>query len=87
MNVFPDFDALDLGTLENVIGAALMFVLVVSVLMLLISAVAWASGTWGGNPQTATKGRVGVLVSLGGALMAGAAIAIANVFLGYGSAL
>lgn len=87
MNVFPDFGSLDLGDLEEVIGAALMFVLIVSALMFIISSVAWAMGAWGGNPNTAMRGRVGVLVSLGGALMAGAAVAIVNLFLSYGSTL
>lgn len=87
MSVFPDFGSLDLGGLEEVIGAALMFVLIVSALMFIISSVAWAIGTWGGNPNTAMRGRVGVLVSLGGALMAGAAVAIVNLFLSYGSTL
>ena len=87
MIVFPDFGTLGIDTLEDVIGAALMFVLVVSVLMLIISAVSWAIGTWGGNPQTAARGRVGVLVSLGGAAMAGAAITIVNVLLSYGTTL
>ncbi|MBC9943167.1 hypothetical protein ICL81_01310 [Leucobacter sp. cx-328] len=87
MNVFPDFGSLDLGGFEEVIGAALMFVLIVSALMFIISSVAWALGTWGGNPNTAMRGRVGVLVALGGALMAGAAVAIVNLFLSYGSTL
>lgn len=87
MNVFPDFGSLDPGSLEDAIGAALMIVLVVSVLMFIVSAVAWAAGTWGGNPQTAMRGRVGVFVSLGGAVMAGAAVAITNMFLTYGPTL
>lgn len=87
MIVFPDFGTLGIGTLEDVIGAALMLVLVVSVLMLIISATSWAIGTWGGNSQTASRGRIGVLVSLGGALMAGATISIVNVLLNYGTTL
>lgn len=87
MTVFPDFGSLDLGGIEDVIGAALMFVLIVSVLMLVVSAVAWGVGAWNGAPGTATKGRIGVLVSLGGALMAGAAVTLVNTFLDYGSML
>ncbi|QIM18694.1 hypothetical protein G7066_08865 [Leucobacter coleopterorum] len=88
MNVFPDFGSITgLHSLREVVGAALMFVLVVSVLMLVISAVAWGIGTWSGSPQVSTKGRVGVLVSLGGALMAGAAMTIVNVLINYGNTL
>ena len=87
MTVFPDFGSLDLGGIEDVIGAALMFVLIVSVLMLVVSAIAWGIGTGAGNPQTAARGRVGVLVSLGGALMAGAAMTLVNLLIVYGDAL
>lgn len=88
MNVFPDFSSLTgLDSLREVVGAALMFVLVVSVLMLVISAVSWGVGVWSGSPQVSTKGRIGVLVSLGGALMAGAAMTIVNVLLDYGDTL
>lgn len=88
MIVFPDFRGLaGIDTLREVIGAALAFVLVVSVLMLVISAVAWGIGSWMGSPQNATRGKIGVLVSVGGALMAGAAMTIVNVLIAYGYAL
>lgn len=88
MNVFPDFSGLfGISTLQEVVGAAIMFVLVVSVLMLVICAVAWGVASSTGNPQTATRGRIGVLVSLGGALMAGAAMSIVNTLISYGQTL
>ncbi|GAB2548102.1 DUF6112 family protein [Leucobacter ruminantium] len=88
MNVFPDFGSLSgLNSLREVIGAALTFVLIVSVLMTVVSATAWGIGAWNGNPQTAARGRVGVLVALGGALCAGAAMAIVNTLIGYGQDL
>lgn len=88
MIVFPDFGSLTgLDTLREVVGAALMFVLVVSVLMVVVSAVAWGVGSWSGNPQTSARGRVGVLVALGGALMAGAGMTIVNTLIAYGFTL
>ncbi|QBE48278.1 DUF6112 family protein [Leucobacter triazinivorans] len=88
MIVFPDFSGLTgISTLQEVVGAALMFVLIVSVLMLVVSAVAWGVASSAGNPQTAARGRVGVLVSLGGALMSGAAMTIVNTLISYGQTL
>ena len=88
MNVFPDFGSLTgIDSLQDAVGAALMFVLIVSVLMLVVSAIAWGIGTGAGNPQTAARGCVGVLVSLGGALMAGAAMTLVNLLIVYGDAL
>ena len=57
MNVFPDFDGLSgISELREVAGALLMFVLVVAVLMLIVSAICWAIGAANGNYQVATKG-------------------------------
>mgnify|MGYP003459168509 CR=1 FL=1 len=88
MNVYPAFGGLTgIDTLQEGVGAAIMFVVVVSVLMLIVSSVAWGVGTWMGNPQTAARGRIGVLVSLGGALMAGAAMTLVILLITYGDAL
>jgi hypothetical protein len=59
MDVFPDFDGLGgIGDLRAVVGALLMFVLIVAVLMLIVSAIIWAIA-----PRTATtpppQGRTG----------------------------
>lgn len=79
MNVFPDFDGLSgISELREVAGALLMFVLVVAVLMLIVSAICWAIGAANGNYQVATKGRIGVFVALGGAILAGAGVAWMN---------
>ena len=52
MNVFPDFDGLaGISELREVAGALLMFVLVVAVLMLIVSAICWAIGAANGNYQ------------------------------------
>jgi len=74
----PDFSALNGTTLERVIGALLTIVLIAAVASLIIAAIMWAYGTATGNWQLASKGRAGVLVSLGTAAAAGAAVAVTN---------
>ena len=56
MDVFPDFGGVGAaGDLRTVTGALLMFVLIIAVLMLIVSAIIWAISSSTGNPQTATK--------------------------------
>lgn len=79
MNVFPDFEGLlGLGDLKQTIGALLMFVLIIAVLMVVISAIIWGLAASHGNPATATKGRTGVLVAAGAAVLAGSGVAWVN---------
>lgn len=79
MNVFLDFDGLGgIGDLSQVIGALLTIVLIVAVLMVIVSALCWALGAPHGNHALAVKGRVGVLVGVGAAVLAGAGVAWVN---------
>lgn len=79
MNIFPDFDGLGgIGDLRAAAGALLTFVLIVAVLMLIVSAIVWAIASAHGNYSTASKGRVGVLVSVAAAALAGAGVAWMN---------
>ena len=56
MDVFPDFGGVGAaGDLRTIIGALLMFVLIIAVLMLIVSAIVWAISSSTGNPHTATK--------------------------------
>lgn len=88
MNIFPDFGALgDNTTLHNVIGALLTFVLVTAVLTMLISGITWAIATANGNHTIATKARTGLLVALGGAVLAGAGITWLNWLIALGDQL
>lgn len=88
MDVFPDFDGLSgISELREVAGALLMFVLIVAVLMVIVSAICWAIGTATGNHQVATKGRVGVLVALGAAILAGGGVAWINWLVSVGEQL
>lgn len=88
MNVFPDFDGLSgIGDLRAVIGALLTFVLIIAVLMLIVSAIIWAIATAHGNHAIAGKGRTGVLVALGAAVLAGGGVAWMNWLIALGDQL
>ncbi len=88
MGVFPDFDGLGgIGDLRAVVGALLTFVLIVAVLMLIVSAIVWAIASAHGNYSTAGKGRVGVLVSVGAAALAGVGVAWMNWLINLGAGL
>lgn len=88
MGVFPDFDGLGgIGDLKQVIGALLTVVLIVAVLMVIVSAICWAFGASHGNPALASKGRVGVLVGIGAAALAGAGVAWVNWLIALGNQL
>ncbi|WP_420734285.1 DUF6112 family protein [Brevibacterium luteolum] len=79
MNVFPDFEGLSgITELREIVGALLMFVLVVAVLMLIVSGIIWGIASSHGNQASAAKGRTGVLVCLGAAILAGGAMTWMN---------
>ena len=76
-----------IGDLRAVVGALLTFVLIVAVLMLIVSAIVWAIATAHGNYATASKGRIGVLVAVGAAALAGGGVAWMNWLLNLGQQL
>jgi hypothetical protein len=88
MNVFPDFGGVGAaGDLRTVIGALLMFVLIIAVLMLIVSAIIWAISSANGNHHVATKARADLFVSNGTAALAGAGVAWLNFLINVGTQL
>ena len=88
MDIFPDFGAVGAAVeLRSIIGALMTYVLIFAVLMIVISAVAWALATANGHYQTATRARLGLWVASGAAALAGLGVAWANFLLGIGSFL
>lgn len=86
--VYPDFGALGgAGQLRAVIGALLTVVLVCAVLMMIVSAAAWAVSNAHGNYRAAAKARAGLIAALGAAALAGAATTWINFLIGTGSSL
>ena len=88
MDVFPDFGGVGgAADLRSIVGALLMFVLIIAVLMLILSAIVWAIASAHGNYQAAGKARAGLWVSVGAAALAGAGVAWVNFLLDVGSRL
>ena len=88
MDVFPDFGGVGgAAELRSIVGALLMFVLIIAVLMLIICATVWAIASAHGNYQAATKARIGLWVAVGAAALAGAGVAWVNFLLGIGTRL
>lgn len=86
MGVFPDFDAVSgQNLILQVLGALLTVVLIFAVLMMLVSAIVWAVASAHGNYQAASRGRAGVLVSLGAAALAGAGVGWMSFLINVGS--
>lgn len=86
--VGPDFGAVGGSSqLRAIVGALLTYGLIVSVLMVVICAATWAIGSSNGSWQTASKGKTGLSVALGGAVLTGGALAWANWLLDLGATL
>lgn len=63
-------------------GSTVTFALVTCVVALVLSAAAWALGAINGNPHVAGKGRIGVLSSVGAAILIGSANSLIRFFSG-----
>lgn len=88
MDVFPDFGAVGgAGQLRQVVGALLTYGLLISALMVIICAAAWAIASSSGSWHVASKARVGLVVAVGGAALTGAALAWTNWLIGVGASL
>lgn len=79
MIAFPEFGSLGgIGDLKVIIGAMLTMILAAAVLTIIVSAIVWAIASSTGNHGMSAKRRVGVLVAIGGAVLAGAGVAWVN---------
>lgn len=73
-----------IAQLRTIVGAVMTVGLILSVLALIISAIVWGFGANSSNPHLASRGKVGVLVSCGAAVLCGAAVTLINFFWGIG---
>ena len=76
-----------LEAFRQIVGAMLTFGLVACVAAVVASAVVWGFAANGGNPHMAGRGKTGVIVAAGAALLIGGANAIIAFFSAAGSAL
>lgn len=70
--------------LRVIVGAVMTIGLILSVLAIIISAIVWAYGSNSSNPHLAGRGKVGLLISCGAAVVCGASVALINFFWGVG---
>lgn len=76
-----------IGTAKQIVGGLLTLGLVVSVGGLIVSAATWALAAHGGNYSGTHRGKQGVLVCLGAALLIGGADILVRFFSDMGSSL
>ena len=88
VDVTPNKDGLP-GTAEltKIVGALLTFGLIAAVAGIVLAAITWAIGSNSSNPHLAGRGKTGVIVSCGAALIVGGANILVNFFAGAGATL
>ncbi len=69
-----------INALRTIVGAVMTIGLILAVLALVIAAVVWGFGSHSSNPHLASRGKTGVLVACGAAILTGGAVAFINFF-------
>ena len=88
INISPNSNGLPgIAQLRSVVGASMTIGLILAVLALIISAIVWALGANSSNPHLAGRGKFGVLVAMGAAIICGASVALVNFFWNVGQAV
>lgn len=87
VDVYPDLDGIDTGDLTSVVGALLTITLILAVLMLVATAIAWAISSSTGSYHAAAKAQIGIWISLGVAILTGGAVVWINTLLAIGQTL
>jgi hypothetical protein len=88
IDIDPNTDGLPgIEQLRVIVGAAMTVGLILAVLALIISAVVWGYGANSSNPHLASRGKVGVLVSCGAAIICGASVTLVNFFWSVGQSV
>ena len=81
ITISPNSDGLPgIQQLRSIVGASMTIGLILAVLALILSAIVWALGANSSNPHLAGRGKVGVLVALGAAIVCGASVTLVNFF-------
>ena len=81
INIDPNTNGLPgINQLRTIVGAVMTIGLILSVLALIVSAIVWGFGANSSNPHLASRGRIGVLVSCGAAVIYGASVTLINFF-------
>ncbi|QIM18695.1 hypothetical protein G7066_08870 [Leucobacter coleopterorum] len=73
--------------LKLIVGAVMTFGLILSALGIIISAVVWGIGANSSNPSLSGKGKIGVLICCGAAVLCGGAVTLINFFWDVGQSI
>jgi len=88
IDIDPNTDGLPgIEQLRVIVGAAMTVGLILAVLALIIAAVVWGYGANSSNPHLASRGKIGVLVSCGAAIICGASVTLVNFFWNVGQSV
>ncbi len=88
INITPNSDGLPgIEALRTVVGAVMTGGLILSVLALIVAAIVWGFGANSSNPHLASRGKLGVLVSCGAAIICGASVTLINFFWNVGQSV
>ena len=88
IDIDPNTDGLPgIEQLRVIVGAAMTVGLILAVLALIISAIVWGFGANSSNPHLASRGKIGVLVSCGAAVICGASVTLVNFFWNVGQSV
>lgn len=88
VNISPNTNGLPgIAQLREIVGAMMTVALIFSVLALLVAAIVWALGANSSNPHLASRGKLGVLVALGAAIVTGASVTLINFFWNVGQSV
>ncbi len=88
ININPNDNGLPgIAALRTIVGAVMTVGLILSVLALIVAAVVWAFGSHSANPHLATRGKTGVLIACGAAVITGGAVAFINFFWNVGQGI
>lgn len=81
IDIDPNTDGLPgIEQLRVIVGAAMTVGLILAVLALIIAAIVWGYGANSSNPHLASRGKLGVLVACGAAIVCGASVTLVNFF-------
>lgn len=88
IDIDPNTDGLPgIEQLRVIVGAAMTVGLILAVFALVIAAVVWGFGANSSNPHLASRGKLGVLVSCGAAIVCGASVTLVNFFWNVGQSV
>jgi len=76
-----------IAALRTIVGAIMTVGLILSVLALIVAAIVWGFGAHSSNPHLAGRGKNGVLVACGAAVLCGGAVTLINFFWNVGQSV